>query len=277
VRHLFPGMIDFSPPAPHLAQIDLATGPARSRRPIRRPGGSPARFPPFRDAFRRPCWPVRSPDDLLRADTRQDHRPAAADDVDGAETTSLPVVALVASAGGLDALSEVLSALPAGFPAAVLVLQHLESGRVSRLPEILAARTPLRVQAATHGVPLRAGTAYVAPPGRHLAITERRTLALTDTAKVHYSRPSADVLLDSLAVAGAPVIAVVLTGRGKDGAGGCLRVCRGGGTVLAQDQATSLHFGMPDAAARAGGVSEVLPLQAIAPRLVQLVHEVSHG
>jgi two-component system, chemotaxis family, protein-glutamate methylesterase/glutaminase len=83
------------------------------------------------------------------------------------------------------------------------------------------------------------------------------------------------VLLDSLAVAGAPVIAVVLTGRGRDGAAGSLRVGRGGGTVLAQDRATSLHFGMPGAAVQAGGVSEVLPLRDIAPRLVQLVHELS--
>ncbi|HEU0079850.1 MAG TPA: chemotaxis protein CheB, partial [Longimicrobiaceae bacterium] len=156
-------------------------------------------------------------------------------------------------------------------------LQHLESGRVSRLPEILARRTPLRVQAAEDGAALRAGSVYVAPSGRHLRITDRRTLALTDTPAVHYSRPSADVLLDSLAVAGAPVVAVVLTGKGRDGAAGSLHVGRGGGTVLAQDQATSLHFGMPGAAVRAGGVSEVLPLRDIAPRLVQLVHELSNG
>lgn len=186
---------------------------------------------------------------------------------------TLPVVALVASAGGLVALSEVLAALPAGFSAAVLVLQHVESGRESRLPEILARRTPLRVQAAADRAVLQAGTVYVAPSGRHLSITGTRTLALTDTPPVHYSRPSADVLLDSLADAGAPVIAVVLTGKGRDGAAGSLHVGRGGGTVLAQDRATSLHFGMPGAAVQAGGVSEVLPLREIAPRLVQLVHE----
>jgi len=181
------------------------------------------------------------------------------------------VVALVASAGGLEALSEVLAGLPAAFPAAVLVLQHLESGRESRLPEILGRRTPLAVRAAADGDALCAGTVYVAPSGRHLRITAGRTLALTDTPLVNYSRPSADVLLDSLAAAGAPVIAVVLTGRGRDGAAGSVHVLRGGGTVLAQDQATSLHFGMPGAAARAGGVSEVLALADIAPRLLQLL------
>lgn len=190
--------------------------------------------------------------------------------MDRSPTATLPVVAMVASVGGLDALSEVLAALPASFPAAVLVLQHLESGRVSSLPEILERRTALRVRAAADGDALCAGTVYVAPSGRHLSI-HGRTLALTDTARVHFSRPSADVLLSSLASAGAPVVAVVLTGRGQDGAAGSVLVRDSGGTVLAQDRGTSVHFGMPGAAVQAGGVSEVLPLEAIAPRLVQLI------
>ncbi len=180
---------------------------------------------------------------------------------------------MVASLGGLEALSEVLAALPARFPAAVLVLQHLESGRVSSLPQILGRRTPLRVRAAADGDALCAGTVYGAPPGRHLSI-RGRTLALTDTDPVHFSRPSADVLLDSLAAVGAPVIAVVLTGRGVDGAAGSVHVRDSGGTVLAQDRGTSVNFGMPGAAVRAGGVSEVLPLEAIAPRLVQLIEKI---
>ncbi|HEX5869809.1 MAG TPA: CheR family methyltransferase, partial [Longimicrobium sp.] len=177
---------------------------------------------------------------------------------------------MVASLGGLKALGQVLAALPASFPAAVLVMQHLERARVSRLPEILETRTSLRVRAAADGDALRAGTVYVAPAGRHLSI-RGRTLALTDTDPVQFSRPSADVLLESLAGAGAPVIAVVLTGRGEDGAAGSVHVRDAGGTVLAQDHGTSAHFGMPGAAVRAGGVNEVLPLDAIAARLVQLI------
>lgn len=187
---------------------------------------------------------------------------------------ALPVVALVASLGGLNALSEVLAALPASFPAAVLVVQHVESGRVSRLPDILETRTALRVRRAADGDVLFAGTVYVAPSGHHLRICAGRTLALTDTAPVHFSRPSADVLLDSLAAAEAPVVAVVLTGRGQDGAAGSLHVRDSGGTVLAQDRGTSVNFGMPGAAVRAGGVSEVLPLNAIAPRLLQLIDQI---
>lgn len=187
------------------------------------------------------------------------------------EHDRLAVVALVASAGGLDALSEVLGALPASLNAAVVVLQHLQAGRASLLPHILNGRTPLAVVEAEDGARLHPGTVYVAPAGRHLRIGAGRTLSLTDTAPVHFSRPSADVLLGSLADAGAPVIAVVLTGRGRDGAAGSLRVHRGGGTVLAQDRATSLHFGMPGAAAQAGGVDQALPLPDIAPRLIQLI------
>ena len=185
--------------------------------------------------------------------------------------TGFPVVALVASAGGLAALSEVLGGLPASLNAAVLVLQHLQAGRQSLLTHILAQRTPLQVQEAADGTELRPGTVYVAPAGRHLRVVAGRTLSLTDTAPVHFSRPSADVLLGSLADAGVSMIAVVLTGRGRDGAAGSLRVHLGGGTVLAQDRATSLHFGMPGAAADAGGVDEALPLAAIAPRLMELV------
>lgn len=192
---------------------------------------------------------------------------------------ALAVVALVASSGGLAALSAVLGALPAGFPAAVLVMQHLQRGRQSLLPGILDGRTTLPVREAVAGDRLCAGTVYVAPSGRHLRVTPHRTLSLTDTSPVHFSRPSADVLLHSLADAGPPVIAVVLTGRGRDGAAGSLRVHLAGGTVLAQDRGTSAQFGMPGAAVHAGGVDQSLPLAAIAPRLVELLENlhVSHG
>lgn len=183
----------------------------------------------------------------------------------------LPIVALVTSSGGMAALTEVLGGIPQSLRAAVVVLQHLEPGRYSQLPRILARRTALRVCEAVDGAVLQAGTVYVAPSSRHLRITAGRTLALTDTPPIHFSRPSADVLLDSLAEAGLPMVAVVLTGKGKDGAAGSLRVHRAGGIVLAQNQATSLHFGMPGAAAGAGGVDQTLPLAAIAPRIVQLI------
>lgn len=182
----------------------------------------------------------------------------------------VPVVALVASSGGLEALSAVLGGLPASLPAAVLVLQHLQAGRRSLLGDILAKRTPLPVEDAEDGAPLRPGRVYVGPSGCHLSLEPGGVLRLTDTPPVHFSRPSADVLLASLARAGGPVIAVVLTGRGEDGAAGSLLVHDGGGRVLAQDEATSRQYGMPGAAVRAGAVEESLPLDGIAPRIVEL-------
>jgi two-component system chemotaxis response regulator CheB len=220
--------------------------------------------------FRPRARPSRTPASFQRVYTRHT-LPAPLQQVDRTAPAALPVVAIVASAGGLEALTQLLGALPASFAAAVVVMQHMESGRASLLPHILGARTALRVRAAADGDALHTGTVYVAPSGRHLSIRDGRTLALTDTAPVNFSRPSADVLLDSLAGAGAPVVAVVLTGRGRDGAAGSVLVRASGGTVLAQDRESSAHFGMPGAAVTAGGVSEVLPLDSIAPRLVQLI------
>lgn len=183
----------------------------------------------------------------------------------------LPIVALVASAGGLDALGTVLGGLPPGLPAAVVVLQHLEPGRASLLSGLLARRTALQVEEARDGAVLRAGTVYVAPSSHHLRLAAAGTLELTDTARVHFSRPSADVLLASLADAPNPLVAVVLTGRGCDGAEGSLHVRESGGTVLAQDERTSRYYGMPGAAVRLGSVEESLPLPEIAPRLLGLL------
>lgn len=183
----------------------------------------------------------------------------------------VPVVALVASSGGLEAISTVLSGFTSTLPAAVLVLQHLESGRRSLLAEILAKRTPLEVEEARDGAPLRTGAVFVAPSGRHLSLDPAGVLRLTDAPPEHFSRPSADVLLRSLAGSGRPVVAIVLTGRGSDGASGSLLLHGRGGTVLAQDAETSRHYGMPGAAVLAGGVEESLPLDAIAGRVADLV------
>lgn len=184
----------------------------------------------------------------------------------------LPVVALVASAGGLEALGIVLEALPAALPAAVLVMQHLEPGRHSLLPVLLSSRTALPVEEARPGARLRAGRVYVAPADLHLTVAADRTLSLSHTQRVHFSRPSADVLLGSLADAIGPRgIAVVLTGRGSDGAAGALLVREQGGTVIAQDRASSREFGMPGAAAGNGSASLVVPLEQVAPCIVTLL------
>lgn len=187
-------------------------------------------------------------------------------------TPAFPVVALVASAGGLAALTAVLSELPDDFPAAVVVLQHLDPSRQSLLAKILDVRSALPVQQARHGDRLRPGVVFVAPPAHHLVVSPDGMLALTSTEPVHFSRPSADALLESLGHSlGRRVVAVVLTGAGTDGADGARIVKLTGGTVLAQDRSTSKSFGMPGAAIQTGCVDGVLPLREIAPALVHLI------
>jgi two-component system, chemotaxis family, protein-glutamate methylesterase/glutaminase len=182
------------------------------------------------------------------------------------------VVALVASAGGLPALSAVLSHLPAEFPAAVVVVQHLDPTRPSLLAKILSSRSGLPVSQARHGDRLRPGAVFVATPDHHLVVRPDGALALTTTAPVHYARPSADTLLESVGRSFGPrAIAVVLSGAGSDGSGGVRVIKEMGGTVIAQDRPSSLSFGMPSAAIHTGCVDSVLPLGEIAPALVHLV------
>ncbi len=112
---------------------------------------------------------------------------------------------------------------------------------------------------------------YVAPPGRHLLVGREGRLTLSDTGRVHFVRPSADVLFVALAESwGAGAIAVVLTGTGSDGADGVCAVKDHGGTVIVQDKASSRFFGMPDAAIRTGKADRILPLGEIAPALIDL-------
>jgi two-component system chemotaxis response regulator CheB len=186
--------------------------------------------------------------------------------------TSTSIVAIACSAGGLQALSEVLSRLPDGFPAAVLVVQHLDPKHQSLLPDILRRRTSLTVRQAVAGDGLEPGTVLVAPPDQHLLVKPDGTISLTRSAEVHFVRPSADVLFESLARSfGERAIAVVLTGTGVDGVAGIEAIKAMGGTVIAQDQATSAFFGMPGAAIQSGKVDFVLPLNEIPAKLIALI------
>jgi two-component system chemotaxis response regulator CheB len=183
-----------------------------------------------------------------------------------------PVIAIVASAGGLSAFTKILSDLPSDINAAIIVLQHLDATHLSHLAQILGRRTRLRVKEAADHEPLRTGVVFTAPPGAHLFVNHEGQFALSLTAAVNFVRPAADRLLESLAASlGPKVIAVVLTGTGRDGAVGAQAVKRAGGTVIVQDEATSEFFGMPGAAIRAGLVDQILPLDAIGPALQALI------
>jgi two-component system, chemotaxis family, protein-glutamate methylesterase/glutaminase len=182
------------------------------------------------------------------------------------------VIALVASRGGIDAISTVLRALPAELPAAVIALLHIDPEHESDLPAIFARRCALPVATAEHLEPLRPRRVIVAPPGRHLLITGDCRTALVQSGAFPPSRPSADLLLTTLALAaGARGIAVVLSGGGHDGATGASAVHTFGGIVLATDEATSTSFSMPSATTERDETStRVVPLEEIAPLLVTL-------
>ncbi|MBD2694104.1 chemotaxis protein CheB [Anabaena catenula] len=182
------------------------------------------------------------------------------------------IVAMAASAGGLNALSAVLSTLPADFTAAIAIVQHLAPRHPSLMADILDRRTELQVKQAEEGDQLTPKTVYLAPPDRHLLVNCDGTLSLSQSELVHFLRPSADVLFESVADSYKNrAIAVVLTGTGNDGTMGVQAVKKMGGTVIAQDENTAEFFGMPDSAIKSGNVDFILPLNEISPALVSLV------
>lgn len=182
-----------------------------------------------------------------------------------------PVIGIATSAGGLSALSRLLSALPPTLNAAILVVQHLDPARPSHLADILGRRTPLPVKQAATDDHLHVGAVFIAPPGAHILVDPEGTISLSHRPPVHFVRPAADRLFESMAGSFGPqAVAVVLTGTGHDGATGAQAVKRAGGRVIVQDESTSEFFGMPKSAIDAGQVDEILPLDQIAPALTAL-------
>ncbi|TMA93669.1 MAG: chemotaxis protein CheB [Deltaproteobacteria bacterium] len=186
--------------------------------------------------------------------------------------SAFDIIALAASAGGLRALSQVLAALPGNFPAILVVVQHLDPRHRSLMADILSRRTDLAVKQATEGERLNTSTAYIAPPNRHLLVNSDGTLSLTQSELVHFVRPSADLLFESVAASFKErAIAVVLSGTGSDGSMGVKAIKKMGGTVIVQDEKSAEFFGMPGAAIETGNVDFVLPLEEIPSALITLV------
>jgi two-component system chemotaxis response regulator CheB len=183
------------------------------------------------------------------------------------------IVAMASSAGGVTALIQVIKMLPADFPVGVVIVQHLDPRHRSLMAEILSKKSLLKVQNAQEGDRVVPGTIYIAPPNRHLLVNPGGVLSLSQAELVHFVRPSADLLFESVAAAYQKrAIAVILTGTGSDGVMGVRAIKKMGGAVIAQDQETSEFFGMPGGAIQTGCVDFVLPLDDIAPALVTLVN-----
>ena len=182
------------------------------------------------------------------------------------------LIAIGASAGGPPAVAHVLRDLPADLPAAVLVVQHVDSEFVESMADWFGSQATFAVSVAREGVVPQAGNVYVAAGDAHLVVRRDGTLgAEREPANALY-RPSADMLFSSVAANWkGKAIGVVLSGMGRDGAEGLAKLRKSGARTIAQDEATSAVFGMPRAAAEAGAATDVLPLERIAPFLAELL------
>jgi two-component system chemotaxis response regulator CheB len=193
--------------------------------------------------------------------------------------SSTPVALVIGvSTGGPAALDILLPALPANFPLPVLIVQHMPELFTKLFAERLNGRCPLRVHEAIEGEPVCSGTIYIAKGNWHMEMLagarsgSPATLHLTQGPQENHCRPAVDVLFrTAAAVYGPGVLAVVLTGMGSDGTLGCRAIRDHGGSVLAQDQASSTVWGMPGAVSNAGLAHKVLPLNSIAPEILRLI------
>jgi len=188
-----------------------------------------------------------------------------------AAPVGLRLIAIGASAGGVEALGVLLRALPAGCPAAVVVVLHLAPGRSSRLPHIYADQCLLPLSEAQDKEPLLPGHVYFAPPDYHLQIEPDFSFSLSLEAPVVFSRPSIDVLLETAALACRnSMLAIILTGASADGARGLARVRHLGGSAWIQDPATAVSATMPAAALKHAGADCVLELAELAISLARV-------
>lgn len=183
----------------------------------------------------------------------------------------LRLVAIGASAGGVEALGTLLRALPAGCRAVVVVVLHLAPGRSSQLPQLYAERCQLPLREAQDKEPLQGGTVYFAPPDYHLQVEPDGCFSLSQEAPVYFSRPSIDVLLETAALAyRRAMLAIILTGASADGAAGLARVRQLGGSAWVQDPQGASCGIMPAAALQRAGADRVLDLAQMAASLALL-------
>lgn len=191
------------------------------------------------------------------------------------DPAGLGVIVVGASTGGPGALTELLRAMPAGYATPILCVQHLAASEpfAVAFSDWLASQSGRTVKYAVDGTPVRAqyGRVVLAPPDRHVYVRDG-VLRLSDGAPRHSCRPAVDVLFDSIALEyGAAAAGVLLTGMGRDGAEGLLRMRARGALTFAQDEASSVVYGMPREAALLGAAVHVLPPGRIAARLADLV------
>jgi two-component system chemotaxis response regulator CheB len=182
------------------------------------------------------------------------------------------ILTIATSTGGPAALHRLLADLPGDFPVPILVVQHITEGFTPGLADWLNKVSPLHVKVAQQGEMLAPHTVYLAPDDLHLGLSSRSAIALSSAPPVGGFRPSGTFLFESAARAfGSSTVALILTGMGEDGVAGLRTVRQHGGRIIAQDETSCVIFGMPGSAIAAGLPDLVLPLDAMAARLVEWV------
>lgn len=189
---------------------------------------------------------------------------AAAAPAPARSNAKFPIVTIAASTGGPATLLKLMPAFPENFQAAVLIVQHMPGTFTSQFAQQLQEVTRMRVKEAQPGEIVVQGTAYVCPGSHHMRISQTGRITLDEGPRVNGYRPSADLTLETAAdYAGAMAVGVVLTGMGNDGVQGMQRVRGAGGYNIAQDESSSIIFGMNAEAIKAGVVDQVVPLDQV--------------
>jgi two-component system chemotaxis response regulator CheB len=180
------------------------------------------------------------------------------------------IVAIGGSAGGLESVRTILHGLPAEFTTPILVVLHLHPKFISHVAEILRRQTNLDVKDAEAEETITKGRVYMAPPNRHLLV-HQGVIKLSETPAVNFTRPAVDRTFESVVKTyGSRVIGVVLSGTGRDGSEGLRAIKEAGGFAIVEDPLTARFSGMPTAAVSASSVDRIVPLDDIAPLLLEL-------
>jgi len=187
---------------------------------------------------------------------------------------SFSLIAIGSSTGGPAALNTLIKVLPASFSLPIVIVQHMSAGFMDGLIRWLQGESKLPLRIAAQNEPPRPGTIYFAPDDTHIEMIGRNLFRLNTGPMINHVRPSVDVLFNSIARRCAPeTVAVLLTGMGEDGAAGLKSIHDGGGLTIAQDEASSVVYGMPKAAAELGAADHILPLGQIATMLMEIAEK----
>jgi two-component system chemotaxis response regulator CheB len=184
-------------------------------------------------------------------------------------------ICIATSTGGPAALSIVVPAIPASIGVPIFIVQHMPPLFTALLAERLGQSSALKISEGSEGQLVESGHIYIAPGGRHMEVQRKNgkvVIELTDAPPENSCRPAADVLFRSVAIAYGPaIVAAVLTGMGQDGLRGCESIAEAGGEVLAQDEESSVVWGMPGTVVHAGLARQVLPIGEVGPALLRAV------